>query len=110
MPLPPDKRKWVRSYLQEQENLGVIERVETVTAASNIVLVAEGQTGQDYRLCTNFTDLNAITVVKYYPLPEISSVRDQFAYSSVFSAMDIKSGFLNIPVLPESFKYFGLIT
>ena len=47
--------------------------METVTAAINIVLVAEGQTVQDYRLCTNFTDLNAITVVNYYPLPEISS-------------------------------------
>jgi hypothetical protein len=100
----------VRSYLQELEDQGVIERVPTATAASNVVLVAEGQTGQDYRLCTNFTDLNAITVVKYYPLPEIGSVRDQFSYSSIFSAMDIKSGFLNIPVLPESFQYFGLIT
>ncbi len=66
--------------------------------ASNIFLVDDGQSGQSYRLCTNFIDLNAHTKPPFYPLPDQQAVRDQFAYSRVFSAMDLKAGFLNIPV------------
>ena len=82
----------------------------TCHAASNIVLVSEGQTGQDYRLCTNFTDLNAMTEFHHYAIPELNAVRDQFAYSTIFSAMYMKSGFLNIPVADHSIPYLGLTT
>lgn len=100
----------MRAYLADLETQGIVERVPTASAASNIVLVAEGQTGQDYRLCTNFTDLNALTKVRFYPIPELVAVRDQFAYSKVFSAMDMKSGFLNVPVKTDSLRYLGLTT
>lgn len=48
--------------------------------------------------------------MRSYPIPELVSVRDQFAYSRVFSAMDLKSGFLNVPVEPASTTYLGLTT
>ena len=76
----------------------MIERVASAKFASNIVLVDDGQSGQSYRLCTNFIHLNARTKPPFYPLPDQQAVRDQFSYSRVFSAMDLKAGFLNIPV------------
>lgn len=51
-----------------------------------------------------------MTDVRFYPIPELNAVRDQFAYSLIFSAMDMKSGFLNIPVDDGSAVYFGLVT
>jgi hypothetical protein len=54
----------------------VIERVATAKFASNIVLVDDGQSGQAYRLCTNFIDLNARTRAPFYPLPDPMAVRD----------------------------------
>ena len=96
--------------MADLETQGIVEQVPTVSAAISIVLVAEGQTGQNYPLCTNFTDLNALTKVRFYPIPELVAVRDQFAYSCVFSAMDMKSRFLNVPVKTDSTAYFGLTT
>ena len=43
-------------------------------------------------------------------MPDVQSCRDAFGYSCVFSAMDLKSGFLNLPVGDGSIPYLGLIT
>jgi hypothetical protein len=51
-----------------------------------------------------------MTEFHHYPIPELNAVRDQFAYSTIFSAMDMKSGFLNIPVADHSIPYLGLTT
>ena len=75
-PLPPAKRMWVRRHLAELEEQGVIERVASAKFASNIVLVDDWQSGQVYRLCTNFIDLNARTKPPFYPLPDQQAVRD----------------------------------
>ena len=47
--------------------------------------------------CINYRKLNAETVKNRYPLPLIQ----EMGGSKVFSTIDLKSGFWQIPVAPE---------
>ena len=49
---------------------GIVEPVSGVKCASSVVLVGQGQSGQDYRLCANVTDLNARTQLQKYPIAD----------------------------------------
>lgn len=40
---------------------GVLKRAPTARFTSKVVLVEEGQEGQDFRMCYNFVDLNQMT-------------------------------------------------
>ena len=78
--------------------------------ASNVVLVKQGQSGQDYRLCVNFTDLNARLLVKRYPMRDCNTIISRLSRSKVFSGIDMKSGFLNIRVSLRTLALLGVIT
>lgn len=43
-------------------------------------------------------------------MPEQTGVREQFAYSCIFSPVDLKSGFHNLPVDSDSSDLLGFIT
>ncbi len=61
-PLPPKQREWVNKEVAMLEKSGVVRRVADAKFTSKVVLVEEGQQGQDYRMCVNFVDLNQMTV------------------------------------------------
>jgi hypothetical protein len=49
--------------------MGVVKEVATCECAVSVVLVEQGQEGQDYRVCSNFIDLNPYTELIQYPIP-----------------------------------------
>jgi hypothetical protein len=51
-----------------------------------------------WRFCADFRKLNEITIKDRYPLPRIDEVFDIVTKQVVFSAMDLLSGFWQIPV------------
>ena len=53
------------------------------------------------RLCVDFRPLNAITVVDDYPLPRIGEMIDQVGKATIFSKLDLHSGFHQIRVVEE---------
>lgn len=77
-PLPPDRRAWVNREMMKLEDAGIVERCSTTTCASNVVLVEEGQSGQDFRLCTNFTDLNARCLDEPYGMKDMQQLVDEW--------------------------------
>jgi hypothetical protein len=89
---------------------GVVERVSGVEFASNVVLVKDGQSGQDYRICGNFPDLNACTKLLQYFIPGCKSVADRFYKAIIYSSVDMKAGFLNIAASARARRLLGIIT
>jgi hypothetical protein len=53
------------------------------------------------RMCVDYRQLNARTVKNRYPLPRIDELLDRLQGSSVFSKLDLQSGYWQIRIKPE---------
>jgi hypothetical protein len=78
---------------------GVIERSES-EYCSPVVLVKEKD--GTVRFCTDYRRLNALTKDEAAPLPRIQEMLRDFGTAQVFSSIDLKSGYWQIPMDPAS--------
>lgn len=69
-PFPPNQRAWIKEEMAKLCKAGIMKQVESCKTASRVVLVADGQSGQDFRMCYDFTDLNAFTKALKYPMQD----------------------------------------
>jgi len=94
-----NKRHLIDEEIDKMLSLGVI-RPSRSEWASPVTLVpkSDGTT----RFCVDFRAVNAITVKDRYPLPLIDDIFDQLGGSKQFSTMDLRSGFWQQPVHPDS--------
>ena len=87
---------------EQMERDGVIERVK---AGSNTewtsALHLVPKEGGGARPCSDFRELNRKTVPSSYPLPLLRDFSKKIHGSTIFSRIDLKSAFFNIPLLPE---------
>ena len=70
------------------------------------VLKADGTV----RVTVNYKRLNANTIVPQMPLPNIEDVLNQLGGSSVFTTMDITSGFFTSDIHPDSIPLTAMVT
>ena len=99
--VPLNKREIIEEEVAKMLRLGVI-RPSSSEFASPITLVPkkDGTT----RFCVDYRALNSITVKDRYPLPLIQSILDSLAGSTTFSTIDLRTGFWQLPVHPDSVK------
>ena len=55
-------------------------------------------------MCIDYRELNKKTRKDSYPLPLPDEVQDQLSGSTIFSALDLQSGYWQLPVNPEDYE------
>lgn len=93
--MPLMKQRVVRKEIDDMLKLGVI-RPSSSSWSSPITLVPKKD--GSVRFCIDYRKLNSIVHKDKYPLPLISDIFDQLSGSSIFSTLDLKSGYWQIPM------------
>lgn len=83
-------------------------RVSHSEYAAPIVLVKKKN--GEYRLCIDYRALNRIMIKDNFPLPLIDDCIDFLGHKTCFSIIDLKNGFNQVQLEPESMKYTAFVT
>ena len=76
--------------------------------ASNVVLVRRKD--NSFRFCIDYRALNLRTCQDSYPLPRIDSCLDSLGGATLFSTLDLRSGYWQVPMQPESAEKTAFVT
>lgn len=105
--LAPIEKEKVDQIIQELLQNKII-RESNSSFASPVILVKK-KDGSD-RMCIDYRALNKILEKDRYPLPLIEDQIDKLGKAKFFISIDMKNGFHQIPVSPESIKYTAFVT
>ncbi|GJR02414.1 putative reverse transcriptase domain-containing protein [Tanacetum coccineum] len=93
--LAPSEMKELSEQLQELFDKGFIRPSSSPWGAS--VLFVKKKDGS-FRMCIDYRELNKLTVKNRYPLPRIDDLFDQLQGSSIYSKIDLRSGYHQLRV------------
>ncbi|GKA84623.1 putative reverse transcriptase domain-containing protein, partial [Tanacetum coccineum] len=97
--LAPSKMKELADQLQELSDKGFIRPSSSPWGAP--VLFVKKKDGS-FRMCIDYQELNKLTVKNRYPLPRIDDLFNQLQGSSVYSKIDLRSGYHQLRVREEN--------
>ncbi|GJZ06395.1 putative reverse transcriptase domain-containing protein [Tanacetum coccineum] len=101
--LAPSEMKELSKQLQELSEKGFIRPSSSPWGAP--VLFVKKKDGS-FRMCIDYRELNKLTIKNRYPLPRIDDLFDQLQGSSVYSKIDLRSGYH--PLFVSARKTFQL--
>ena len=96
--IPANYRAEVERQIQTMLEEGIIEESSSPWMAPAVFV--RKKTGE-IRLCVDYRELNKKTAKDAYPLPRPDEVQDRLAGSTVFSTLDLQSGYWQLPVHPN---------
>ncbi|XP_014523638.1 uncharacterized protein LOC106779933 [Vigna radiata var. radiata] len=91
-----EKRRAVQEEVRKLQTAGFIREVTYTTWLANVVMVKKSN-GQ-WRMCTDYTDLNKACPKDSYPLPSIDVLVDRASEHQILSFLDAYSGYNQIPM------------
>nr|GEX17466.1 putative reverse transcriptase domain-containing protein [Tanacetum cinerariifolium] len=93
--LAPCEMKELAEQLKELSDKGFIRPSSSLWGAS--VLFVKKKDGS-FRMCIDYRELDKLTVKNRYPLPRIDDLFEQLQGSSVYSKIDLRSGYHQLRV------------
>ena len=93
--MAPVELKELKNQLQELLDKGFIRPSHSPWGAP--VLFVKKKDGS-MRMCIDYRELNKVTIKNKYPLPRIDDLFDQLQGASVFSKIDLRSGYHQLKV------------
>ena len=101
--LPPGILPAVQAELNRLQKEGIIEEIEEPTEWCAPMVVALKK-DKSVRLCTDLRVLNKNVKRHQYQMPTLDEISARLHGSSVFSKVDLQSGFQQMPIAEESQK------
>ena len=96
--IPAQYREEVQRQLEKMLDQGIIEESSSPWMAPAVYVRKKSG---ELRMCVDYRELNKRTTKDAYPLPLPDEVQDQLARSVIFSTLNLKSGYWQLPVHPE---------
>ena len=96
--LAPSEMEELSEQLKELSDKGFIRPSSSPWGAP--VLFVKKKDGS-FRMCIDYRELNKLTIKNRYPLPRIDDLFDQLQGSSVYSKIDLRSGYHQLRVREE---------
>nr|GFB62957.1 putative reverse transcriptase domain-containing protein [Tanacetum cinerariifolium] len=96
--LAPSELKELSEKLKELSEKGFIRPSSSPWGAP--VLFVKKNDGS-FRMCIDYEELNKLTIKNKYPLPRIDDLFDQLQGSSVYSKIDLRSGYHQLRIREE---------
>nr|GEW03656.1 putative reverse transcriptase domain-containing protein [Tanacetum cinerariifolium] len=96
--LAPFGKKDLSEQLKELSDKGFIRPSSSPWGAP--VQIVKKKNGS-FRMCIDYRELNKLTVKNRYPLPRINDLFDQLQGSSIYSKIDLRSGFHQLRIREE---------
>ena len=93
--MAPTELKELKTQLQELLDKGFVR--PSVSPWGALVLFVKKKDGT-LRMCIDYWQINKVTVKNKYPLPRIEDLFDQLRGASVFSKIDLRSGYYQLRV------------
>ncbi|CAF3667002.1 unnamed protein product [Rotaria sp. Silwood1] len=91
-------RQIINNEAKKMLDNGIIEPSNS-SWASPVVIVKKSDGSPSF--CIDYRRLNSITQKDVYPLPRIDDVIERLNGSQIFSKLDLRSGYFQVPLAPE---------
>nr|GFC17164.1 putative reverse transcriptase domain-containing protein [Tanacetum cinerariifolium] len=105
--LAPFRMKDLSEQLKELSGKGFIRTSSSPWGAS--VLFVKKKDGS-FWMCIDYQELNKLTVKNRYPLPRIDDLFDQLQGSSIYSKIDLRSGYHQLRVREQDISKMAFRT
>ncbi|GJR02959.1 putative reverse transcriptase domain-containing protein [Tanacetum coccineum] len=96
--LAPSEMQELSNQLQELADRGFIQPSTSPWGAPVLFVKKKDRS---FRMCIDYRELNKLTVKNHYPLPRIDDLLDQLQGSSVYSKINLRSGYHQLKVRDE---------
>lgn len=100
-------RQVVRDMINELLQNDIIRESHSAYASPALLV---GKKNGEKRLCIDYRALNKITILDKYPMPRIEDLIDRLQGSTIFTSLDLKSGYYQIIMSAESIHKTAFIT
>ena len=101
------ERKTIQKEVEEMLQAGVIRESRSPWGSAIIGVPKKDGT---IRMCVDYRQLNERTTSDLFPMPLITDVLDRLQGKTIFSTLDLKSGYWQIPITEESMQITAFTT
>lgn len=105
--LSEERKQKMRELVSELLKHNIIRESSSVYASPAILVPKQDGS---LRLCIDFRKLNSITVKQKFPLPIIEEQIDKLCNYTIFTSLDLYSGYYQIPMSTNSISKTAFIT